>query len=157
MARHVGTVKCSFFTTISFGAVSYNQPQVTITLFSVFAFASLITLSSSWGSTRGPVFLVQVLLNHVLQASAAFWFILFALYLDCTGQRWSAIILNIEASFRTYFPECPRWAFPSRRENFAPFGIKSSPSSPQRVTFVRAQMSRKIQEHLQHKSVLFHF
>ena len=97
----MGTVRCSFFTTISFGAVSFNQPQVTITLFSVFAFASLITFSSDWSSTRGPVFLVQVLLNHVLQASAAFWFILFALYLDCTGQRWSAIILNIVASVRT--------------------------------------------------------
>ena len=138
---------------VSFGAVSFNQPQITIPLFSVFSFASLITFSPDWSSTRGPVFLVQVLLNHVLQASAAFWFILFALYLDCTGQRWSAIFLNIAASVRTYVFQN---VLVGRRENFAPFGIKSSPSSPPRVTFMRAQKSRKIHEYLQYKSVLFH-
>ena len=109
-------------------------------MFSVFAFASLITFSSDWSSSRGPVFLVQVLLNHVLQASAAFWFILFALYLDFTGQRWSAIILNIAASVRTYVFQN---VLVGRRENFAPFGVESSPSSPPRVTFMRAQKSRK--------------
>ena len=107
----------------------------------LFSLLLLSLLSSSdRSSTRGPVFLVQVRLNHVLQASAAFWFILFALHLDCTGQRWPAIILNIAASVSYMrFPECSRWA----EENFAPFGVKSSPSSPPRVTFVRAQKSRK--------------
>ena len=127
-----------------FGAVSFNQPQITIPLFSVFAFASPITFSSDWSSTRGPVFLVQVLLNHVLQASAAFWFILFALYLDCTGQRWSAIILNVVASVRTnVFQKVLVRRFLHREKTSLHSVSNPSTSSHPRVTFMRAQKSRK--------------
>ena len=57
----------------------FNQSQNTFPLFSVFACASLITFSLDRSSPHDPVFLVQVFLNHVLQESAAFWFILFCI------------------------------------------------------------------------------